>query len=110
VDLEASKLGILNSRPSNKQIKRFRDHSFGWLIEMLASSPRSTFMGCELNMNETALMKDGRASLIVKTNKDGILEPTAKNLPVMKFLQHMSGALQDRSKLICRKRRDLRKK
>jgi hypothetical protein len=67
-------------------------------------------MGCELNMNETALMKDGRASLIVKTNKDGILEPTAKNLPVMKFLQHMSGALQDRSKLICRKRRELRKK
>ena len=83
---EAKLSGILNGRPNNKQIKRFREHTFGWLIEMLATNHKSTFLGCEVKMLETAIMKDGRAQLVVRTNKEGILEPSGKNLPVMKFL------------------------
>ena len=45
---EAKFGGILTSRTNNKQIKRFREHTYGWLIEMLATNTKSTFLGCEL--------------------------------------------------------------
>ena len=113
---EIKSLGVLNKRPNTKRIMRFRRHTFSWLIESLVANQKSNYAGCELNMMETCILKDGRASIIVKTkklnaqDKTGVLDVTTKNLPAIKFLQHMSGALQDRNNLIRKKRRETRKK
>jgi hypothetical protein len=46
-------------------------------------------------MMETIILKEGRCSLIVKTkklkldDKAGVLEVTTRNLPAIKFLDHI---------------------
>ena len=51
----------------------FGKRSFNELIEMLVSTPQNAFHGCEVNMTDTAIFKDGKTSKFVKTNKEGFL-------------------------------------
>jgi hypothetical protein len=44
---------------------------------MLVSTPNNAYHGCEINMPDTAIFKDGKTTKFVKTNKEGFLISTA---------------------------------
>ena len=88
----------------------FGKKTFNQLIEMLVSTPNNAYHGCEINMPDTAIFKDGKTTKFVKTNKEGFLISTAQQLNSVRFCQSMSQSVGDRERLILRKKREYRKR
>lgn len=52
---------------------KFEIKDFSWLLKKLTGNQDSRFFGCELNVVETVLFKNGRASKLIKTEPDGFV-------------------------------------
>ena len=52
----------------------YEEQTYNWLLQKLASTQDSTYLGCPINITETVLMKNGKACKVIKTTReDGLV-------------------------------------
>ena len=54
----------------------FETKDFVWLLEKLTGQPDNKYFGCEVNITETAIFKDGKPNKIIKTELNGFVTTT----------------------------------
>lgn len=57
---------------------KFETMDFNWLLERMTGQPDNKYYGCELNVTETVLFKDGRPNKIIRTESNRFVT-TIKN-------------------------------
>ena len=64
----------------------FETKDFSWLLEKLTGQSDNRYYGCELNIPETVLFKDGKPLKIIRTESNGFVTTikSAISLPELK--------------------------
>jgi hypothetical protein len=73
---------------------------FSWLLEKLTGQMDNKFYGCELNVPETVLFRDGKPLKIIRTEPNGFVSTIKGSMPLSEIKKYLINAGVKRSKEI----------
>jgi hypothetical protein len=75
---------------------------FNWLLEKLTGQIDNRYWGCEVNVPETVMFKDGRPSKVIRTESNGFVTTVKTQLTLSELKKHLLGAILDRNREVQR--------
>ena len=76
----------------------YEEQDYNWLIQKLAGTPESTYMGCPLKVPETVIFTNGKPTKVIKTTPDdNCVNVIKSNLTIPELRKHLMTISQDRN-------------
>ena len=76
----------------------YEEQDYNWLIEKLAATPDSTYMGCPLKVPETVIFTNGKPSKVIKTTPDdNCVNVVKSSMTIQELRKHLLSISTDRN-------------
>ena len=76
----------------------YEEQDYNWLIQKLAGTPDSTYMGCPLKVPETVVFTNGKPCKVIKTTPDdNCVNQIKSTLTIPELRKHLLSISQDRN-------------
>ena len=76
----------------------YEEQDYDWLLQKLAGTPDSTYMGCPLKVPETVIFTNGKPIKVIKTTPDdNCVNQIKSNLTIPELRKHLLTISQDRN-------------
>lgn len=88
----------------------YEEQTHNWLIQKLAGSQESTYLGCPINITETVIFQNGRGVKVIKTTREDGLVNQIKGATgdLLETRKYLASLCNERNKEYTRKLQQLK--